>query len=141
MGKKAFSCTWGLLFLNWVWNFQFNFSSQTTTLYKMNIYDMTKFQKTLNIEAKSMYLRGRKKNHYLPFFLHLCGHQTTSIIILYILTYKVVVQTTNPTLEVQWCIFELSFVSFVCHQEAIPWWHFRSNWNTYTHKLQKWLIR
>jgi hypothetical protein len=35
-------------------------------------------------EGKSMYLREGKKKHYLPFFLHLCGHQTASIIIVYI---------------------------------------------------------
>lgn len=83
-----------------------------------------------------MYLiKGGKKSITFPSsFIYVATKLPPSL--LYILTYKVVVvvvvQTTNPSLEVQWCIFELSFVSFVCLQEAIPWWHFRSNWNTYS---------
>lgn len=81
-----------------------------------------------------MYIRGKKSITFPSSFIYVATELPPSL--LYILTYKVVVvvvvQTTNPSLEVQWCIFELSFVSFVCLQEAIPWWHFRSNWNTYS---------
>jgi hypothetical protein len=84
-----------------------------------------------------MYLRGGKTSITFPSsFIYVATKLPPSL--LYLLTYKVVVQKlTNPTLEVQWCIFELSFVSFVCHQEAIPWWHFRSNWKYITTQTPK----
>lgn len=83
--------------------------------------------------SKKYVYKGEKK-HYLPFFLHLCGHRTTSIIIVYInLQSSSSSSSTNYKPKFgSWMMFELSFVSFVCLQEAIPWWHFRSNWNTYS---------